>query len=117
MKFYGTSLMLAGSLFLSLSAYAADPQPAPGAAKAFSADSQMVISISRGRVPSGEPAGDHACFSMRTYRVRKDLDQGSLIPAEPTQAEFDPDNIVAYSICQPAGKYVVKSTSPDPGAK
>jgi hypothetical protein len=53
---------------------------------------------------------DRACFFMRTYRVRTDMDRGSVLPANPSEVSFDPHDIVGYSTCQRAQKFALKST-------
>ncbi len=91
-------------------AFASDPQPATNAQAKLTLDSKMILPV------AGEPerfaAGveDHACFMMRTYRVRKDMDRESAIPTAPNQASFNPDDIVGYSTCQRSGKFAVKTT-------
>src|SRR5215469_4786058 len=67
---------------------------------------------------SGQP-GHTVCFSIRTYRVRKGLDRGSVIPAHPEEValgpdKFDANNIVGYSTCQPAERFGVKTTDQRP---
>jgi len=52
---------------------------------------------------------------MRTYRVRKGLDPGSAIPVHPEEValgpdDFDANNIVGYSTCQPAERFGLKTT-------
>jgi len=92
-------------------AFASDPQPASNAqANPSTIDSKMILPVAgeRGRFAAGSE--DHSCFMMRTYRVRKDMDRDSVIPTAPSQASFNPDDIVGYSTCQKAGKFGVKTT-------
>ena len=103
------SLILTLGLCIAPVAFATDP-PSPASEKpSFNLDSSMIL-------PTGErpltlrPLEDHSCFSMRTYKVRKDMDRGSVIPANPAEVAFDPDDIIGYSTCQRAGKFAVKTT-------
>lgn len=105
-----TVIVLLALLSLSGAAFAGDSQLPPDVHPNFSLDSQMILPATAD--PAKLTAGDisHACFSMRTYRVRKDMDRGSVLPATPDQVSFDPDSIVGYSTCQSAAKYTVKTT-------
>jgi hypothetical protein len=90
----------------------ADRQPAGNAGLNFSIDSQAILPTADSNPAMGRDGKDNGnlCYRMRTYRVRADLDRGSVIPV-PNEAGFDPDRmIVGYSTCQQAGKFAVKST-------
>jgi hypothetical protein len=91
-------------------AFATDPQPVSNTQANLAIDSKMIlpVAVERERFTAGSE--DHACFMMRTYRVRKDMDRQSVIPTTPNQASFNPDDIVGYSTCQRAGKFGVKTT-------
>ncbi len=91
-------------------AFASDPQLTSDRQASFTADSRMILPAAGERVRSASADEDHACFMMRTYRVRKDMDRDSVIPTAPNQAAFNPDDIVGYSTCQKASKFGVKST-------
>lgn len=92
------------------SASAGDPPPASNGQANFTADSGMILPATSERTRSASANEDHACFMMRTYRVRKNMDRDSVIPTAPNQAAFNPDDIVGYSTCQKASKFGVKST-------
>ena len=70
----------------------------------------MILSARGERERFASDGESHACFMMRTYRVRKNMDRESAIPTAPNQAAFNPDDIVGYSTCQKASKFEVKST-------
>lgn len=91
-------------------AFASDPQPASNPEANFAADSKMILSATGNRDRFANEGEGHACFLMRTYRVRKNMDRGSAIPTAPNQTAFNPDDIVGYSTCQKAEKFAVKST-------
>jgi hypothetical protein len=116
MGLHGKSLVALLGLSLAPLSFAVDPPSDAKAQPAFTNDSSMILPATGEQVRYGSAAGDRACFSMRTYRVRRDMDRGSLIPATPSEAAFDPDDIVGYSTCQRAGKFGVKSTDAAPVA-
>ena len=91
-------------------AFASDPKPATNTQASLTMNSKMILPVSGEREPFTAGNEDHACFMMRTYRVRKDMDRDSVIPTAPTQAAFNPDDIVGYSTCQKAGKFAVKTS-------
>ncbi len=91
-------------------AFASDAQPAANARANLTMDSKMILPVAGERERFTARSEDHACFMMRTYRVRKDIDRQSVIPTTPNQASFNPDDIVGYSTCQRAGKFGVKTT-------
>ena len=99
-------------------AWAAEPPGAANVPLNFSGDAKAILPASGG---ASAVAGQRimACLSMRVYRMRKDLDRGSVIPANPEEvafgpSDFDANNIVGYSTCQRAEKYAVKTTDPRP---
>lgn len=110
------SLVAVLGLALAPLAFAVEPPASLKTQPSFTNDSSMILPATGEQVRNGSAAGDRACFSMRTYRVRRDMDRGSLIPATPSEAAFDPDDIVGYSTCQRAGKFGVKSTDAAPVA-
>jgi len=91
-------------------AFASDPQPSSNSQTNFKADSKMILSASGDRDRSTSDGDSRACFMMRTYRVRNNMDRESAIPTAPNQTAFNPDDIVGYSTCQKASKFAVKST-------
>ncbi len=91
-------------------AFASDPQPASNTQANLTIDSKMILPVTGERERFTAGGDDHACFMMRTYRVRKNMDRESVIPTAPSQAAFNPDDIVGYSTCQKAGKFAVKTT-------
>ena len=107
MRFIGLAISVA--MLLSVSALAAEPQPA-AQTPVSNPDSGMAIPTTTASL-SNKPADKVlACFRMRTYRVRKDLDRNSVIPATPDEVTFDPDTIVSYSTCQRADKFDFRTT-------
>ncbi len=92
------------------SAFAGDPPATPNGQANFPLDSRMILSPAGEHGRSTSTDEGHDCFMMRTYRVRKDMDRSSVIPAKPGEAAFSPDDIVGYSTCQKASKFGVKST-------
>ena len=109
--------LLLGLLFLMASvalALAADPAVASSGSLP-SAEAKVIVPATRETfVASGQPNVTY-CLRMRTYRVRKGLDRGSVIPAHPEEValgpdDFDANNIVGYSTCQPADKFELKTT-------
>jgi len=114
--------LLLGLLFLMASvavALAADPAAASSGSFPSSGDRKAIVpATGETFLNSGQP-GHTVCFSMRTYRVRKGLDRGSVIPAHPEEValgpdKFDANNIVGYSTCQPAERFGVKTTDQRP---
>ena len=113
--------LLLGLLFLMASvALALAADPAAGSSGSLpSAEAKAIEPATRETfVASGQP-NDTYCLRMRTYRVRKGLDRGSVIPAHPEEValgpdEFDANNIVGYSTCQPAERFGVKTTDQRP---
>jgi len=103
-----TGVLLIALLTLSLGAFASDPQPSVSE-QANTLDSKMILPATAQRTRTAGADNDRACFSMRTYRVRTDMDRGSVLPATPSEVAFDPNDIVGYSTCQRAQKYAVKS--------
>ena len=91
-------------------AFASDPQPVSNTQANLTVDSKMILPVAGKRERATAEGEDHTCFMMRTYRVRKNMDRESVIPAAPSQASFNPDDIVGYSTCQKAGKFGVKTT-------
>ena len=91
-------------------AFASDPQVAMNGKMNFVGDSGMILPASGEQVRTESAGNDRACYTMRTYRIRKDLDRESVIQVKPDEVAFDPDNIIGCSTCQRAGKFAVKST-------
>lgn len=97
-------------------AWAADP---PAASLNPAGDPGVVLPATHGTHMKPGRSGDTYCFRLRTYRVRKGLDRGSLLPADPEETAFNPqdfdaDNIVGYSTCQRAEKFELKTTDQRP---
>jgi hypothetical protein len=116
MRLHGKSLVALLGISLTPLSFAVDPPADARTQPGFTNDSSMILPVTGEQVRYGSSAGDRACFFMRTYRVRRDMDRGSLIPATPSEAAFNPDDIVGYSTCQRAGKFGVKSTEAAPVA-
>lgn len=114
--------LLLGLLFLMASvavASAADPAAASSGSLPSSGDAKAIVpATGETFLNPGQPRHT-VCFSIRTYRLRKGLDRGSVIPAHPEEVglgpdEFDANNIVSYSTCQPAERFGVKTTDQRP---
>ncbi|HKD01924.1 MAG TPA: hypothetical protein VKB77_05840 [Terriglobales bacterium] len=114
--------LLLGLLFLMASvavALAADPAAASSGSLPTSGDAKVIVpATGETFLGSGQPR-DTFCFSIRTYRVRKGLDRGSVIPAHPEEValgpdDFDASNIVGYSTCQPAERFGLKTSDRRP---
>jgi|SRR5215469_3644943 len=113
--------LLLSLLFLMASvavALAADPAAASSGSLPSTEAKVIVPATGETFLNSGQPRHTF-CFSIRTYRVRKGLDRGSVIPAHPEEAalgpdDFDANNIVGYSTCQPAERFGVKTTDQRP---
>ena len=91
-------------------AFASDPQPASNTQANFTVDSKMILPVTGERERFTAGGDNHACYMMRTYRVRKDMDRASMIPSAPNQTSFNPDDVVSYTTCQKASKFGVKTT-------
>ena len=108
MRFLAFATLL--SMVLAVSAFAADSQPATQPS-VNSLDSRSTLPTTES-LPFANKSGSNilSCYRMRTYRVRKNLDRNSVIPATPDDASFDPDYIVSYSTCQRADKFDFHTT-------
>jgi hypothetical protein len=105
------SLIAVLGLWIAPAALAADSTPSSASPQTNVAiDSAMILPTSSEPWLNKRPGEDRFCLSMRTYKVRKNMDRGSVIPANPKEAAFDPNDIIGYSTCQPAGKFAVKTT-------
>lgn len=114
--------LLLGLLFLVASvavALAADPTAASSGPLPSSGDAKVIVpATGETFLDSGQPKVTY-CLSMRTYRVRKGLDRGGVIPVDPEKVglgpgDFDANNIVGYSTCQRADRFELKSADPRP---
>lgn len=108
MRFIASAALL--SVVLTVAAFAADPQPATQPS-VNNLDLRMALPAAES-FSSLSKSGSNvlSCYRMRTYRVRKNLDRNSVIPATPDDANFDPDSIVSYSTCQRAEKFDFRTT-------
>ena len=107
-------LFLMASVVLAL---AADPAAASSGSlpSPSSGDAKVIAPATRETfVASGQPNVSY-CLRVRSYRVRKGLDRSSAIPVHPEEValgpdDFDANNIVGYSTCQPAERFGLKTT-------
>jgi hypothetical protein len=96
-------------LLLAIPTFAADPQQPDTPLSAGTLNSKLMFpSLDSSSLPTKDRTV--YCLSLRTYRVRKDIDRKSVIPATPDEANFDPDSIVSYSTCQRAEKFDLHKT-------
>jgi hypothetical protein len=69
------------------------PQNAPGGIPINPSQQQFHLDQSQSLAPPEPEHGDASCFSMRTYRVKRD------------QPQSDATRFAGYSECQPAHRY------------
>ena len=97
-------------MVLSVAAFAADAQPAIQS-PVNHPDWRIALPLPQSLSTANQSGSNVlSCYRMRTYRVRKNLDRNSVIPATPDDANFDPDSIVSYSTCQRAEKFDFRTT-------
>lgn len=97
------------SIVLVAPAFGADPQQPATPSVGATLDAKSILPATD--FSSSPTKGNTVfCLRLRTYRVRKDLDRKSLIPATPDEVTFDPDSIVGYTTCQRAEKFDLRKT-------